>query len=64
MDSASRPTLGFIRLMTHRAVLVTPLPAERVISHIRSCHMRPNVSVLEPGPRHLRWYFEQRADAG
>lgn len=46
-------TLGFIRLMTHRAVLVRPLPAERVMAHIRSWHMRPNVSVLDPGPRHL-----------
>ena len=46
-------TLGFIRLMTHRAVLATPLAAEQAISHIRSWHRRPNVSVLDPGPRHL-----------
>ncbi|MGH8494722.1 MAG: type II toxin-antitoxin system VapC family toxin [Gammaproteobacteria bacterium] len=46
-------TLGYIRLMTHRAVLITPLPTERAITHVRSWHMRPNVSVLEPGPRHL-----------
>lgn len=45
--------LGFIRLMTHRAVLVTPLAAERAIAHVRSWHMRRNVSVIEPGPRHL-----------
>ena len=45
--------LGFIRLMTHRSVLVTPLPAKDTIAHVRSWHMRPNVSVLEPGPRHL-----------
>jgi hypothetical protein len=45
--------LGFIRLMTHRAVLLTPLPAKRAIAHVRSWHTRPNVSVLEPGPRHL-----------
>lgn len=46
-------TLGFIRLMTHRAVLLTPLAAERAIGHVRSWHVRPNVSVVEPGPRHL-----------
>lgn len=46
-------TLGFIRLMTHRTVLLTPLPAKRAIAHVRSWHMRSNVSVLEPGPRHL-----------
>jgi uncharacterized protein len=45
--------LGFIRLMTHRAVLVTPLEAARAIEHVRSWHRRPNVDVLEPGPRHL-----------
>jgi toxin-antitoxin system PIN domain toxin len=46
-------TLGFVRLMTHRAVLVTPLGPERAIDYVRSWFMRPNVSVLEPGPRHL-----------
>ena len=46
-------TLGFIRLMTHRAVLMTPLAPDRAISYVRSWHMRPNVSVVEPGPRHL-----------
>ena len=45
--------LGFIRLMTHGAVLLTPLPAAHAIAHIRSWHTRPNVSVLEPGQRHL-----------
>jgi hypothetical protein len=45
--------LGFIRLMTHSAVLLTPLPAAHAIAHIRSWHTRPNVSVLEPGQRHL-----------
>ena len=45
--------LGFIRLMTHRAALVTPLPGEKAVAHVRSWHRRRNVSVLEPGPRHL-----------
>lgn len=45
--------LGFIRIMTHRAVLLTPLAAGPAIAHVRSWHTRPNVSVLEPGPRHL-----------
>lgn len=45
--------LGFIRLMTHRAVLIVPLPAKQAVAHVRSWHTRPNVSVLEPGPRHL-----------
>lgn len=45
--------LGFIRLMTHRAVLVTPVKPSRAVEHVRSWHSRPNVSALEPGPRHL-----------
>jgi len=60
-------TLGFIRLMTHRAVLVTPLPAAHAIGHVRSWYMRPNVSVLEPGPRHLELLdhlFEALGTAG
>jgi toxin-antitoxin system PIN domain toxin len=46
-------SLGFIRLMTHRAVLVTPMVPQRAVDIVRSWHMRPNVYVLEPGPRHL-----------
>jgi len=60
-------TLGFIRLMTHRAVLVTPLPAKDAIAHVRSWYLRPNVSVLEPGPRHLDlldYLFESLGIAG
>lgn len=46
-------TLGFIRLMTHRAVLLMPLDPERAVQVVRSWHARPSVTVLEPGPRHL-----------
>lgn len=59
--------LGFIRLMTHRAVLVTPLAADRAVAHVRSWHRRPNVGVLEPGPRHLELLgrlFEATGTAG
>lgn len=59
--------LGFVRLMTHRAVLVTPLPAGLAMAHVRSWHLRPNVSVLEPGPRHLELLeqlFEALGTAG
>jgi hypothetical protein len=44
---------GFIRLMTHPAVLVTPLGPKRAVAHVRSWLDRPNVEVLDPGPRHL-----------
>ena len=45
--------LGFIRLMTHPTVLVTPLDPATAIRHVRHWLERPNVVVLEPGPRHL-----------
>jgi uncharacterized protein len=44
---------GFIRLMTHPAVLLTPLDPRRAVAHVRSWLERPNVEVLDPGPRHL-----------
>jgi toxin-antitoxin system PIN domain toxin len=44
---------GFVRLMTHPAVLVNPLDPGRTLLHVRSWFERPLVEVLEPGPRHL-----------
>jgi uncharacterized protein len=45
--------LGFVRLVTHRAVLTIPIEPREAIEHLRSWYARSNVSVLEPGPRHL-----------
>jgi toxin-antitoxin system PIN domain toxin len=45
--------LGFVRLMTHPAVLVAPLEPRAAIRHVRHWLERPQVVVLEPGPRHL-----------
>jgi len=44
---------GFIRLMTHPAILVRPLDPAVAVGHVRSWLERPNVEVLDPGPRHL-----------
>ncbi|MCM3878315.1 MAG: type II toxin-antitoxin system VapC family toxin [Thermoanaerobaculia bacterium] len=44
---------GFVRLMTHPAVLVDPLDPGRTLLYVRSWFERPLVEVLEPGPRHL-----------
>jgi hypothetical protein len=44
---------GFIRVMTHPAVLDPPLPVERAVGLVRSWLDRPIVQVLDPGPRHL-----------
>lgn len=44
---------GFVRLMTHPAVLAVPLSPGAAIRHVRRWLERSNVIVLEPGPRHL-----------
>ena len=44
---------GFVRLMTHPAVLVQPLGPEQAIHHVRLWLNRPVVEIAEPGPRHL-----------
>jgi len=45
--------LGFVRLMTHRAVLVTPMTPAAAMAHVRAWFARANVEHLEPGPQHL-----------
>ena len=44
---------GFIRLVTHPAVLVEPLPPEAALRRVNSWLERRHVEILEPGPRHL-----------
>lgn len=45
--------LGYVRLMTHRAVLITPLEPRQAVEHVRSWLRQPNVEILNPGERHL-----------
>ena len=58
--SESRPVglpwavmLGFLRLMTSRSVLIAPLAPREALGHIAAWLERPQVQVLQPGPRHL-----------
>ncbi|MBI2894142.1 MAG: type II toxin-antitoxin system VapC family toxin [Deltaproteobacteria bacterium] len=44
---------GFIRLVTHRSVLVEPLAPSEALAHVRSWTEQGSIGVLEPGPRHL-----------
>ena len=46
--------LGFIRLVTHPAVLDVPEPAVAAIERVRRWFTREHVLVLDPGPRHLQ----------
>ena len=45
--------LGFVRLMTHRSVLVTPMLPAVAVTHVRSWFAQPNVEHIEPGAHHL-----------
>jgi toxin-antitoxin system PIN domain toxin len=45
--------LGYLRLMTSRSVLIDPFLPQEAIGHIRSWLERPQVQILQPGPRHL-----------
>jgi hypothetical protein len=45
--------LGFVRLMTSRAVLISPMSAAEALQHVRSWIATPQADILQPGPRHL-----------
>lgn len=45
--------LGFVRLVTHRAVLVAPMLPRTALGHVRAWFEQPNVQHLDPGARHL-----------
>ena len=45
--------LGYMRLMTSRTVRIEPFTPSEAIGDIRSWLERPQVVVLNPGPRHL-----------
>jgi toxin-antitoxin system PIN domain toxin len=55
---------GFIRLMTHPAVLARPLAPERAVAHVQSWFDRANVGTLDPGARHLELLGRLLGDLG
>lgn len=46
-------TLGFVRLVTHPAVLEAPLPPKAALARLGQWFSREHVQSLDPGPRHL-----------
>lgn len=46
-------TIGFVRLVTHAAVLEHPLPPGAAMDRVRQWLTREHVQALDPGPRHL-----------
>jgi hypothetical protein len=49
--------LGFIRIVTHQAVVVKRLPVRAVCDHLRSWLARPQVAIVHPGDRHAQILF-------
>jgi len=45
--------LGFVRIMSSRAVLLDPMTAAEALGHVLSWLERPQAQILVPGPRHL-----------
>jgi len=45
--------LGFVRLMTHRSVLVNPMTPVEAIAFVRTWFAQPNVEHIDPGSQHL-----------
>lgn len=56
-------SLGFVRLLTSRAVVVRPLSVKQAVAHVRSWLSLHQVQVVQPGARHLD-IIEALADAG
>lgn len=44
---------GFVRLVTHPAVLTNPLTPLEATTRVMSWLEQPEVRIIEPGPRHL-----------
>lgn len=45
--------LGFVRIMSNRRVLASPMPFVEALGHCKSWLAMPNVSIVLPGPSHL-----------
>ena len=49
--------LGFVRIVTHRAVVANPLSVRAACDHLRSWLARPQVAIVHPGDRHAQILF-------
>jgi uncharacterized protein len=56
--------LGYLRLMTSRRVVVNPLETGEALAHVRSWLERPQVQILQPGPRHIDLLENLTAERG
>lgn len=45
--------IGFVRIITSRAVMARPMGAATALRNVRTWLEQPSVRVVQPGPRHL-----------
>lgn len=45
--------LGYLRIVTNRRALVSPIPPATALGHLRSWLERPQVEIVNPSSRHL-----------
>ena len=45
--------LGFVRIMSNRRVLASPMPLAEAVGHCKAWLAVPNVRIVLPGPSHL-----------
>ena len=57
-------SLGFVRVMTSRSILIDPMASGEALDHVRSWLERPQAHPLVPGPRHLEILTEIMRAAG
>ena len=44
---------GFIRIMTHLRIMVTPLVPQRAVQHVQAWLALPELQIIEPGSKHI-----------
>ncbi len=57
-------TMGFVRLLTHRAVLERPATPEQALDFVEQWFRYPHVAPLNPGAEHLLHFRRSLAAAG
>ncbi len=56
--------LGFIRIVTHRGILLRPIQPAAACAHVRAWLTQPYVTILQPGERHAEVLFGLIEDLG
>lgn len=56
--------LGFLRIMTSPKAMVRPMPVDAAVTAVEAWLQRPNVEIIEPGPRHPEILFRLLRQVG